>query len=380
MSQSPHITLVGHPFAPIGMGELLRATYRSLVAAGAEVSVRDVYGGNVFDSTIRAELDGRLVREFSEVNIFCLNGDEIQPSLNHLQTDLPKGGCNIVYPMWELSRYPKIWAEQLERFDEIWAASAFIRAAFVDAVDKPVIHLSLPGELRVGRLYGRRHFRIPESSFVFLFAFDFTSYIERKNPLATLRAFQDLCAAHPGEDICLVIKTKGAAAASSAYKEFCESFRGLDRVRVIDALLSENEIKSLIWCSDCFVSLHRSEGFGFGLSSAMFVEKPVVATRYSGNLDYMNDSNSCLVDYSLIPVPSGAYPFWEGQIWADPSVEHARTQMEQLLLNPDWARQIGAAASRHIRTHFSYRACGLRYMNRVIQTDPISLQDNCRRS
>lgn len=365
MTSLPRITLIGHPFAPIGMGEHLRATYRSLAAVGAEVAVRDVYGQNPPDPVIKAEFDGHVVQDFSEVNIFVLNGDEIQPSLRHLRTDLPRQSLNIVYPAWELSRYPGVWAEQLNKFDETWAASEFTHAALQSAVRKPVVHLPLPGEVRVNKIRGRGRFRIPASSFVFLFVFDFTSYVERKNPLATFRAFEELCRSHAGEDIYLVIKTKGGGSGSPAYQSFRESLVGADRVMVIDELLGEDEIKSLIWCSDCFVSLHRSEGFGFGLSAAMFFAKPVVATGYSGNLDYMTKENSCLVNYSLCPVASGAYPFWEGQVWADPDVEHARTLMEKLFLERHWARQVGEAASRHIRTHFSYRASGLRYLSRM---------------
>lgn len=365
MSSLPRITLVGHPFAPIGMGEHLRATYRSLASVGLDVAVRDVYGLNTPDPAIKAELDGHVVQDFSEINIFCLNGDEIQPALGHMQTDLPRMSLNIVYPLWELSCYPPVWAEQLEKFDETWAPSKFIHGALQNAVRKPVIHLPLSGEIRVGKLFGRRYFGIPESSFVFLFFFDFTSYVDRKNPLATVRAFDKLRESQPSEDLCLVIKTKGGRSDSPAYQRFCELLPSFDRIMIIDELLAEDEIRSLIWCSDCFVSLHRSEGFGFGLSSAMFLGKPVVATGYSGNLDYMAATNSCLVDYALCPVPAGAYPFWEGQVWADPDVEHARTYMEKVILEPDWTREIGEVASRHIRTHFSYRACGLRYVARM---------------
>lgn len=365
MSSLPRITVVGHPFAPIGMGEHLRATYRSLAAVGAHAAVRDVYGPSALDPVLKAEFDGHVVQDFSDINIFVLNGDEIQPSLRHLQTDLPRESLNIVYPAWELSHYPEVWAEQLEKFDEVWAASEFTHAALQSAVRKPVIHRPLPGEIRFGKIHGRRRFRIPESSFVFLFFFDFTSYVERKNPLATLCAFEELRNFFVDEDLYLVIKTKGGSSGSPVYQSFCESLVGVDRVMIIDELLGEDEIKSLIWCSDCFVSLHRSEGFGFGLSAAMFSGKPVVATGYSGNLDYMTEENSCLVRYSLSPVPSGAYPFWEGQVWADPDVEHARTYMEKLFFEPHWARQIGEAASRHIRAHFSYRACGLRYLSRI---------------
>src|SRR5512136_3068638 len=96
-----------------------------------------------------------------------------------------------------------------------------------------------------------------------------------------------------------------------------------DRVIVIWKVFSDNEMRNLIRCCDCFVSLHRSEGFGLGMAEAMYMGKPVIATAYSGNLAFMNESISCLVDYKLIPVEEGQYPFPKGQVWADPDLDQA---------------------------------------------------------
>ena len=327
MNPEKRVTVIGHPFITIGMGEHLRAAFRSLRSAGLDTAIRDVYGLGSTDSAVRDELSTHLVNDFSEFNIFCLNGDEVEPALAHLATDVPPG-ISVVYPLWELSRYPKQWAEQLSKFDEIWAPSQFIYDAIRKSVKRPVVHMPLAGEVRAGTLLGRRHFDIPESSFVFLFFFDFSSYVERKNPLAVLGAFEELCRRCPSEDVCLVIKMKGGVARQKDY-ELLQSYvkASKSRIVVIDRLLSEIEIKSLVWCCDCFLSLHRSEGFGFGLSSAMFLGKPVVATGYSGNLDFMTTENSCLVRHTMIPVPKGAYPFWEGQVWAEPDINDAVDKM-----------------------------------------------------
>src|SRR3989442_8495618 len=97
----------------------------------------------------------------------------------------------------------------------------------------------------------------------------------------------------------------------------------------------------------------------------MFLGKPAVATAYSANLDFMNESNSCLVRYELCAVPNGAYPFGEGQVWADPKIDDAVEHMLKLVSDRDFARSIGLEASRHIRVSFSYRATGLRYSDRI---------------
>jgi glycosyltransferase involved in cell wall biosynthesis len=93
--------------------------------------------------------------------------------------------------------------------------------------------------------------------------------------------------------------------------------------------------------------------------------RAAVATNYSGNLDFMTPETSLLVDCKIVPVADGAYLFGEGQVWADPSVDHAVELIGGLLDDPEGARALGARARRHIRTHFSARAIGLRYVSRL---------------
>src|SRR5436190_4143396 len=279
--------------------------------------------------------------------------------------------------MWELSEYPKEWAKQLNRFDEIWAPSKFTYASIAAAVTKPVVHMPLTGQIHLKSFLGRRHFQIPESSFTFLFFFDLTSYIERKNPFAVFEAFDRVCSLRPGIDPCLVIKLKGGemkAEHQDIFSDYVARLKG--RLVIIDKLLTDNEIKSLVRCCDCFLSLHRSEGFGLGLITAMFLGKPVVATAYSANLDFMNESNSCLVRYELRAVPQGAYPFGEGQVWAEPDIDHAVEYMLKLVSDRDYARALGKEASRHIRVNFSYRATGLRYIDRIREIAGIRSMDH----
>jgi glycosyltransferase involved in cell wall biosynthesis len=226
--------------------------------------------------------------------------------------------------------------------------------------------MPLPGEIRLKSFLGRRYFGIPESPFVFLFFFDFTSYIERKNPFAVLRAFEELGRRCPTRDLFLVIKMKGGEARKQDYQSFrAEVGRYQGRLKVIDTLLDDNEVKNLVRCCDCFMSLHRSEGFGFGLTAAMYLSKPVIATGYSGNVDYMSGANSCLVRHSLCSVPNGAYPFAEGQEWAEPDIADAVDHMIQLVSDRNYALRIGESASRYLRVNFSYQATGLRYLGRM---------------
>lgn len=195
--------------------------------------------------------------------------------------------------------------------------------------------------------------------------------MERKNPSAVIEAFEKVCAARPGEDIHLAVKLMSSSKSarntgeSSKMAEAINQSRYAGRITLIDQLLTDNEIKNLVRCADCFVSLHRSEGFGKGAAEAMYLGKPVIATAYGGNLDFMNLDNSLLVRYKLIPVKPGQYLHTDGQVWADPDIDQAQYYMLKLLDDPEYGRRLGQTASRYIRTFFSYRAVGLRYRARL---------------
>jgi glycosyltransferase involved in cell wall biosynthesis len=99
----------------------------------------------------------------------------------------------------------------------------------------------------------------------------------------------------------------------------------------------------------------------------MALGKPVIGTGYSGNIDFMHSGIALLVDYDLVPLRQGQYPFYEGQVWADPDIQQAAEYMVELIENKDSARELGRLARRHMKTNYSYRAVGLKYRNRIQQ-------------
>lgn len=359
------VCLIGHPFAPIGRGEDVRCSFRALRAVALRPSILDLYGHHRADPDAEAEFGSFLSTLPGAINVFHLNGDEVRLALSTLG-GLPRNAYNIVYPAWELSRYPQEWAQQLDRFDEIWAPSHFIREALLPAVQKPVVHMPLACEVMLSAFRSRRYYGIPEAAYAFLFFFDFRSFATRKNPQAAIRAFERLCQLRPSANACLVIKVHGAEAAPEALEELQRSlvpWRG--RVVLINRQMDDNDTKNLLRCCDCFVSLHRSEGFGRGLAEAMYLGKPVIATRYSGNLDFMGDDTAYLVDHTLVSVRPGEYPHAEGQQWADADAGQAADCMAALVDDPARGYAIGRGASRAIRTQIGWRAAGMRYRDRI---------------
>lgn len=362
------LTLVGHPFAPIGMGEHVRSTWRALKAAGLDAPIVDIHAmDRRADPDLEREFGERLAPGLSRgLNLFCINADEVGEAMKLLDQGAFDAAYNIVYPAWELAKYPEPWARVLERFDEVWAPSQFIADAVIPAVDRPVTHMPLAVELKLSSFLGRRWFGMPEHAVVYLFFFDFSSFAERKNPWAMLEAFEQLAARRPEAPLHCVIKFKGGTDNHPGRRELDARLARLgDRARAISHDLTDNEIKNLVRSADAFVSLHRSEGFGRGMAEAMAMGRVAIATNYSGNLDFMTPDTSLLVDNTLIPVGPGAYPHGEGQVWADASVTHASQLMEWVLDHPGEARTLGERARRHIRTNFSARAVGLRYLARL---------------
>ncbi|WP_199679315.1 glycosyltransferase family 4 protein [Nitrosovibrio sp. Nv6] len=363
---SHKICLVGHPYAPTGRGEDVRCTYRALRSAAMKPALRDIYGLIAPDTDELTEFSNACKDTPSDINIFHINGDEVDQSLDHLSYHRKWSGYNIVYPAWELERYPKEWAAQLDRFAEIWAPSRFIQEALESVCTQPVIHMPLACEILLSSFLSRRYFGIPESEYVFLFFFDVRSYSKRKNPQAVVEAFRRLLSLRPFAKTRLVLKINGAELAPQIVSQLRQELSNMiHHVTFLHRVMSDNEVKNLVRCCDCFVSLHRSEGFGRGIAEAMVFGKPVIATAFSGNMEFMNADVAFNVSYNLIPLLDGDYPYYQDQFWAEPNIDEASRYMAELIDDPQRGRDIGRKARLHMLMNFSYRQIGLRYRDRI---------------
>jgi glycosyltransferase involved in cell wall biosynthesis len=366
----PPITLIGHPFGSTGRAQHIRAVWRALRTAGIAASIVDIVPTPAMDDPgLVAEFGPHLTETLSGgIRVFHLNGAEIGsrvlPLLHAAHGAFP-ASYNIVFPAWELPRYPAEWGHRLDRFDEVWTATRFADDAIRPAVNVPVWHIPNACEPHVATPLRRAHFAIPERRFAVLFYFDFWSYAPRKNPAAVVETFARTLAARPGAELQLVLKLGHSSHDVVTAEELrADIARFGDRVTLIDATLSDNEAKNLVRCCDCFLSLHRSEGFGRGPAEAMFFGKPVIATGWSGNMEYMQPDNSFPVRYTLVPVGLGEYPFGDGQVWAEPDVAHAAELLIGLIDDPPHAQAIGARARAHMLANFSDLVLGARYRAR----------------
>jgi len=360
------VQFIGHPFAAIGKGEEIRANIRALLSIDEPVQVLDIYRAEPRqDIDHLALIEPREIRRLSRgPRVFHINGDEVEPvqhQLAALGSDFTSGR-NIVVPAWELPVYPAIWAELLKRFDEVWAISRFVQEGLA-ASGVEAHHVGQSVDIPIRAFLSRRHFGIRDSAFAFLCFFDYSSHVERKNPLAAIAVFRRLLAERPFDDIQIVIKAKGNAEEASLLGSQFDL--PLGSYVIIDRLLSTFEQHSLMASCDCLVSLHRAEGFGRGPGEAMRLGRLVLATGWSGNIDFMDDGNSLLVSHELVPVPPGAYPHGEGQVWAEPDLDHATALARRALDDPAGMRRVSMKGMDDIIRRMGDRAVGLRILDRL---------------
>jgi glycosyltransferase involved in cell wall biosynthesis len=218
---------------------------------------------------------------------------------------------------------------------------------------KPVVKIPPPIEIKLSRPYRRAEFGLPDGRFLFLFSFDFNSFSMRKNPQGTVTAFKRAFGASR-RDVGLVIKSINGGNLPAKLRALQDFVDGDDRIVIVDDFLSRDQVSGLESVVDAFVSLHRAEGLGLGLAESMYLGKPVVGTAYSGNLEFMNSENSCLVPYELVPVRKGEYLYDDVRFrWAEPDLEQAAYYMRRLADDAEFRNRIAQRGQRSIRARFT---------------------------
>ena len=265
---------------------------------------------------------------------------------------------NILRTYWELAEAPREWAPLLDGIDEIWAPTEFVARAFRVIFDGPIIVVPPCVEAGPGSSFGRAHFGMEAGRFYFMFSFDYFSFPARKNPLAVVHAFR---AAFPSldEDVGLVIKSTRAGEHHPKIKaEIARAACADHRIVVLDRTMPRDEVISLIRQSDCYVSLHRSEGFGLGMAEAMTFGKAVIGTDYSGNTDFLSERTGFPVPYRLRSLRPNEYVYGEGQSWAEPDGTAAAKEMRRVFSDRETRRSRGTTAKAFVEARFGRENVG----------------------
>lgn len=348
------VDVVGYLQAELGVGEAGRLLIKGLDAA--EVTVSPI----AWKMTVnRQEHDFKVVEEAShDVVILAVNADQLPLLRRDLGTSFFEGRHVIGQWFWELDEFPRELDPSFDLVDEVWVATEFMRAAVsarapvtvpVNRVPLPIIAPPVTGGVH------KEHFGL-EDRFMFLFMFDFLSVLERKNPIGLVRAFKH--AFRPEEGPILVLKSINGSRRLDWLERLRWECRDRNDIILFDSYLDPSEAASFMATCDCYVSLHRSEGLGLTMAEAMTLGKPVIATNYSGNVDFMNEDCSTLVPWVTTHVGGNAPPYSPKARWAEPDIEFAAAAMRDMFENPEAARQLGLRGQQHVTKNFSPAAVG----------------------
>lgn len=355
------INIFGFLDSESGLGEGARLFAASLERVGIPFALL-----NTRDAPSRKEKN-RFRRAFTDknpyfVNMLAFNGDVFREVWDSFGEEKFKNRYNIAYWVWELPNLPSSWIPLLDRVKEIWTPSTFAASA-LNAAGSGLPVTVIPHAIYVEQYpHSRAHFGLPRDKFLFLFMFDFYSIFERKNPLALIEAFRR--AFMSGAPVGLVIKCMNGSAYPEHFRILREEAAHCGAYLISESL-TRSETNGLMNACDAYVSLHRAEGFGLTIAEAMAFGKPVIATNYSGNTDFLNEENGFPVDFKLVELEKDYGPYMKGSVWAEPDIDHAAAQMRLVLENEEVRKRHAAKARGYIDTNLNPGAVGEKIRNRL---------------
>lgn len=276
---------------------------------------------------------------------------------------------NIAIWYWELEKFPKRWHPAFDYYDEIWATTTFCHDSIADVSPIPVKKIDYPFfESRETPEPDRASFGFKDDTYYFLFNFDFHSVLKRKNPDGLIKAFKK--AFDPQKDNAVLVLKSINAHRYPKLLAGLKELAGNSRVQWIDEHLDGPRMKKLFASADCFVSLHRSEGLGQGMMQAMGYGKPVIATAYSGNMDFTTPDTSYLVKYTLTELDQDYGVYEKGNFWAEPDLDSAAEQMRRVYGNREEALKTGERGKLYIREVMNPERSLQQTLKRLSEIDP----------
>jgi glycosyltransferase involved in cell wall biosynthesis len=332
------VEVAGYLSMTAGVGESARLCADALAKAGIPVKLTDV-------STDPAEM-----RDVEWVPPTLADGAATTRILHLNPPMLPRGVMtlgignfgrtfNIGYWAWELEVVPAEWRHALRYMNAVFVPSEFTRKAIAAQTGIPVVTVPHPVSEKPAATGMRAQFGIADDAFLISTIFSAGSSINRKNPEAVLKAFQQFTARNP--KAFLLMKASGDPAKDSRLAALLASAGRIGNVRVITENLPRSAIAGIMRQSNAYISLHRSEGFGLTVAEAILGGTPVVSTGWSGTADFCDPGNTWNTEYSLVPVVD-SHPEFAGLMaarWADASADHAARQLGEIADNPEQAME-----------------------------------------
>jgi GT2 family glycosyltransferase/glycosyltransferase involved in cell wall biosynthesis len=344
-------------YAPFSLRSALtiaaRGYYHALRAAQIPVQVFNVDWSS---GTMRIARSLFGIRGKYRTNLMIVNADTI----SKLYTVFPPGQFDDAYNIglwaWELSAFRPEDFLEFGIVDEVWGMSDFVTAAIGAVSPIPVMTVHNVVELEESGKYTRDDFNLPKGRFLFYCPFDVGSSLQRKNPFAVVHAFKR--AFEGNGKVHLVVKYHSPKHNYASVRKLFEVCRGLSNVSIISEFMPDKKVAGLLSVMDCLVSAHRSEGFGRNMAEALLLEIPVIATRYSGNVDFMDDTNSYLIKNRLTEITATSGPYLRNYLWGDPDFDHLGQLMLEVFSNPGEARERAQRGAKMVRSQLSRSRIG----------------------
>lgn len=348
---TPGLTLCGALSSETGLGQAARNLTEALDRSGLSPRLYDLpMLGRQGDDSFKHRLDGWISTD-TVLLVLPLGREALAPLRAMGQRRV------LLYPSWELEQPPDdCVALLLQHVDGFWAPSSFI-AAMLRHLGKPVTLVPQPMRIPPDAALEASRLREGQRPFTVLTYCDLDSYPARKNPLAAVAAFQR---AFPGrQDLRLRVKVRGRHG-RDIRQQLRQQVAVDSRLQLLDQTLSRQQVDQLLLDCDCFLSLHRSEGVGFGPAEALASAKPVVTTHYGGVTDFIHPETAWPVGYERVPIRAGDYPFGQGQFWAEPRLEEAVAALRWIEAHREAAQARAVQGRRWLQEHQSIEAMARR--------------------
>ncbi len=348
------INIVGYTEAMFGLGEAVRLNIAAATKHNIPLSLINY-------EKVKKNNKHEYAFPYS-INLVQISLNDLESFFGVINPNFFKGKYTILFLVWESEYMAPEHIENLSLFNEIWTTSRYCKTIFEKIFKNPIIIVPHPVEVDLEPVINKKSINFfDENKFSFLFLFSYHSSIERKNPFFLVEAFKT--AFEDNDKVELVIKTVGGNHYKKAKQHLhqCAS----KNIKIYDTELDKNSVDHLINSCDSYVSMHHSEGFGLTLAEAMYLGKPVIATNYSGNTEFMNEENSFLVDYKLGLIENPDNNFCSNTLWANPLLIDAVDKIKVVYQNSELRRVKANNAGIYVKEKLSFSAIGLIIKDRL---------------
>ena len=355
--RSGPLIVSGYLNEPFGIGRAGDLTAFGLEEAGFQIE-RHSLRSLLECQTGSMNLD----RVFGKGGVWILhcNPAEALAAFNRLHPSQWRDRYRIGYWAYELPTAPEFWLKAASLFDEIWTPSQFV-ADSLSGVSTPVkVMPHFVQEMNEDSRDIRKRLGVSQEGFLVVASADLRSSLDRKNLLGAISIFQR-AAEDLDRDISLIVKLSGVEVDPEALEKIRKHVDGNDRITIIVEPLSAIEMRALCSEWDLFLSPHHSEGFGLVIAESMMAGSLVLATGWSGNMQYMSDLPELCIDFKLTAVKdtSGFYRFQTADMWAEPDEDDAVNKLVRLATDAEYAERMRIKARESIAVSNSCWTAGI---------------------